>query len=152
MTQNQQIASSHWSMFGADGFPVHKGKRGWIISIETTSVFAPFGTYFPQVFKTKTAAQDFFNNLAMTRMREWRAADDAEKFQTPELFTVRLVKPDGVTSIGSTYPSLQDAEAKACRMHQSLCADNYFGAEVVIIESDGREYARYEVVATNRKH
>jgi hypothetical protein len=163
MTQDQQIASSHWSMFGADGFPVHKGKRGWIISVETTSVFAPFGTYFPQVFKTKTAAQDFFNDLAMTRMREWRAADDAamlqnvglespriatrtEKFQQSELYTVRLVKPDGVTSIGSTYPSLQDAEAKAYRMHQSLCADNYFGAEVVIIESDGREYARYEVV------
>jgi len=76
MTQDQQIASSHWSMFGADGFPVHKGKRGWIIRVETTSVFAPFGTYFPQVFKTKAAAQDFFNDLAMTRMGEWRAAGE----------------------------------------------------------------------------
>lgn len=62
-----------------------------------------------------------------------------------KLYTVRLVKPDGVNSIGSTYLNLQDAEAKAYRMHQSLCADNCFGAEVVIIEPDGREYARYEV-------
>jgi hypothetical protein len=75
MTQDQQIASSHWSMFGADGFPIHKGSKGWRIRIELTSVFAPFGTHFPQMFPTKGAAEDFFNDLCMTKMREWRELD-----------------------------------------------------------------------------
>ncbi len=71
MTTEQHQALSHWSMFAIDGFPVRKvGNAKWIITPEgfNTAVCASI----PTVFKTKHEACDFWNNLVLLRVREWR--------------------------------------------------------------------------------
>ena len=73
MTHDQQVALSHWSMYGEPAFPVRKLGRKWTIEVSQNGIWAPVGKDFP-IFATKTAACEFFNNLVLMRAREWRAA------------------------------------------------------------------------------
>jgi hypothetical protein len=59
-------------MFGSEGFPIVKVSKGWIISIDATSLWAVLGTYQPNVFKTKKEAVEFFDNLCLLKFKEWR--------------------------------------------------------------------------------
>jgi hypothetical protein len=70
MTQEQTIVSNAWAR-GSDWYPIRKVRAGkWIIVIE--GYWEPLGTYQPNMFKTKTAAIDFFSNLCLLKIREWR--------------------------------------------------------------------------------
>lgn len=77
MTQDQQIALSHWSMFGSTGFPVRKMGSKWWIVVDPTSLWRVVTAGGPSGFKTKTAAIEYFNNLVLTRSREWRGIASA---------------------------------------------------------------------------
>jgi len=69
LTHEQHIMSNTWAR-GSDWWPIRKVRAGkWLI--DTSGIFAPLGQ-IPIVFKTKRAAQDFFNNLCLIRFREWR--------------------------------------------------------------------------------
>ena len=73
MTHEQRIALSHWSMYAIAGFPVVKMGRKWWVVVDETSLWRVVGGSCPTPFKTKTAAQDFWNNLVLQRSREWRS-------------------------------------------------------------------------------
>ena len=73
MTQEQQIALSHWSMWGSQGYPVVKRGSKWWVSVDSTSLWRVVTDGCPKPFKTKTAAIDWFDSLVLQRSREWRS-------------------------------------------------------------------------------
>lgn len=70
-TQEQTVASAHWSMYACTGFPIRKLGRKWAIVVDSTSLWRAITAGGPMLFKTKTAAIDHFNNLCMVRFKEW---------------------------------------------------------------------------------
>src|SRR6185312_3037199 len=75
MTHEQHIASSHWSMYGSDGFPVRKMGRKWWIVVDATSLWSAVSSGIPTPFKTKVDALEFWNSLCLQRFREWKERD-----------------------------------------------------------------------------
>jgi len=72
MTGDQHILSNTWAK-GINWMPIRKvGNSKWIIDT-TCGCWNQLGN-IPVVFKTKTAAYEFLNNLCLSRFREWRAA------------------------------------------------------------------------------
>jgi hypothetical protein len=81
MTSEQHRFSNVWAR-GSDWWPIRKvGSSKWVITTE--GVWALLGTV-PVIFKTKRAATAFFNNLAMIRMHEIRAAEAGAQVWTPQ--------------------------------------------------------------------
>jgi hypothetical protein len=72
MTQDQNNAINHWSRFGEDGFPVVKRGRQWWISVHPSSCWYVVTVGCPTPFPTKRKALDWFNDLCISRFREWR--------------------------------------------------------------------------------
>jgi hypothetical protein len=47
MTQDQQVAISHWAMYGSNGAPVHRRGGKWWVSTDETSCLRVRAYYLP---------------------------------------------------------------------------------------------------------
>ena len=90
MTQDQTVLLAHWSRFGGHSF-VRKVKSGWCVSCDNPDWAKLIGN-IPVVFKTKTLAVNFIDDLLLARAHEWRGYQH-EQLATEQMSTSSYPAP-----------------------------------------------------------